>query len=108
MWYYAPLEHASRRDLQAERDHAFNRTKQLESENLKLKVSSDKMCEEQLDLHSKCSDLESSLELYQEKYRRLEEIFEWSKRLRRDEDSERKALLKQVSRWNKPKAKPSR
>lgn len=50
----------------------------------------------QPDLRSKCSDLESSLELYQEEFRHLEESLERSKRLRRDEDSERKALLKQV------------
>ncbi|MCJ1271301.1 cingulin-like 1 [Lobaria immixta] len=122
-WYYPPLKHASRRDLQAERDNAINRTKQLEYENLDLKALSDKMREKQYstqheygllatanlvlenklaflgsqpDLHSKCSDLESSLELYQEQYRHLEESLERSKRLRRDEDCERKALRKQV------------
>lgn len=120
-----PLKRSSRKDLEAERDDALNTIQQLvvrisELEAMAEKTLADRNAtrhdygllstektvlenklarlQSQPDLQAKCWDLESSLERSQAQCLDLEQSLERSKRLRRDEDSERKALSKQAKR----------
>ena len=124
-WYRPPQpKQSSRQDIDAERNHAFDRINQLKAENKELKAFSEKTLEDRKstrdeygrlatekivlenklarleskpDFEDKYSDLGTKFEEAQAQPRRLDVSLERSRRLRREDESERKALSDQAS-----------
>ncbi|MCJ1269021.1 hypothetical protein MMC22_008909 [Lobaria immixta] len=138
-WYNSPLKPSSRRDLEAEIVDALDTIQRLVTRNSELQARFDKTLEDhnstgrdygllatekiilenklarlqlQPDLQEKCWELESSLDESQARCLDLETSLARSKRLRSDEDSERKALSMEAkqakSELEKIKAKMQR
>ncbi|MCJ1422549.1 myosin heavy chain [Sticta canariensis] len=124
-WYNLLLKRSFRQDLEAERDDALNTIQQLVVQISELEAMSEKTLvdrnttlhdysllatektvlenklarlQSQPDLQAICWNLKSSLERSQAQCLDLELSLEPSKRLRRDEDSERNELSKQAKR----------